>query len=108
MKMRRFAAVLCKPLKMLMRRFDAAVLRWFAAVQKSLTKSVCGGSAVDAVRHSPYPYTRFAAPLRGAAGAWSTGADDVTAGWSRMMALRAQTISKKISRVPRVLFREKT
>jgi hypothetical protein len=58
---RRFAAVVDKPLKMLMRRFAAVVLRRFGAVPKKPTKTMCGGSAAVAVL---FPHTPIGAPRR--------------------------------------------
>jgi hypothetical protein len=55
MRLRRFAAVGHKPLNSHVRRFAAAVLRWFAVAPKNPMKPTCGGSAVVAVRHPPYP-----------------------------------------------------
>jgi len=69
MRLRRFAAVIHKPLKLLMLWFAAVVLRWFVAVPKKPTKTMCGGSAVVAVLFPPYPYRRSAAPVGRAAGA---------------------------------------
>jgi hypothetical protein len=69
MRLRRFAAVVDKPLKLLMWRFVAAVLRRFAGVPKKPTKTMCGGSAAVAVLFPPYPYRRSAAPVGRAAGA---------------------------------------
>lgn len=54
-RLRRFAAVVRKPLNLLLRRFAAAVLRRFAAVPKSPMKSICGGSAAVCVAKPPYP-----------------------------------------------------
>jgi len=55
MKLRRSAAVGHKPLKLLARRFVAADLRRFAVVPKRPMQTTCGGPAVVAVRHPPYP-----------------------------------------------------
>ena len=55
MMVRRFAAVVGKPLIFLMRRSLAAVLRWSAAVLKNPMKSECGGSRRMGWSAPPYP-----------------------------------------------------
>jgi hypothetical protein len=69
MRLRRFAAVVHKPLNLCVRCFVAAVLRWFAAVPKKAMKTTCGGAAVVAVRHPPYPLCAPRRLLARAAGA---------------------------------------
>lgn len=61
--LRRFAAVVRNPLILLVRRFSAAVLRRFAAVPKTSTKSTCGGSAAVVPRNPLLPPTRTRAPV---------------------------------------------
>jgi len=63
--LRRFAAVIRKLLKSLVRRFVAAVLRRFAAVPKIPMISRCGGSAAVVPRNPLLPPCAF----RGADGA---------------------------------------
>lgn len=65
MRLRRFAAVVHKPLKLLVGRFVAAVLRWFAVVtRKCLMKH---GAVVLRWLRCGTPHTPYA--LRGAIGA---------------------------------------
>ena len=65
MKVRRFAVVVRKLLKLLLQWLMRWFVRWFAVVPKRSVRSMCGGSAVDA-RYKP-PYPLYA--LRGACGA---------------------------------------
>lgn len=69
MRLRRFAAVVDKPLKLLVWRFAEVVLGRFGTVPKKPTKTMFGGSAAVAVLFPPYPYRRSAAPVGRAAGA---------------------------------------
>jgi hypothetical protein len=55
MTMRRFAAVTCKPLQLLVRRFLRRFLRRFAAVPKRPMKSACGGLRRMGWSAPPYP-----------------------------------------------------
>jgi hypothetical protein len=60
-RLRRSAAVPRNLLNLLVRRFFAAVLRWFAAVPKNSIISMCGGPAAVGVRN-PHTPMRSAAP----------------------------------------------
>lgn len=61
MRLRRFAAVVHKPLKLHMRRLAAAVLRWFAAVPKTQQSQ---GAAVLRRLRCYSPHTPIGAPRR--------------------------------------------
>jgi hypothetical protein len=69
---RRFAAVICNPLKLLVRRFGAAVRTAVAAVPKKLIKSKCGGVRRMGWSAPPYPLWLRGA-LERAASAWKGG-----------------------------------
>jgi hypothetical protein len=71
MVVRRFAAVVCKPLVLQVRWSGAAVLRWSAMVAKKSMNSMCGGVRRMGWSAPPYPYALRGAILARAAGAWS-------------------------------------
>jgi hypothetical protein len=65
MRLRWFAAVIQKPLNLLMRRFAAAVLRWLAVVTRKSSRT--RGAVVVRWLRCGTPHTPYA--LRGAIGA---------------------------------------